>query len=317
MSAKFLDSNGLLYLWSKIKSLVSNKVDKVDGKGLSTNDYTTTEKNKLSGIEAGANKYSHPLDYDRIDTEFYFRKLKFNEYGHLVGTENVTKADITALGIPAQDTTYSAATTSAAGLMSASDKSKLDGIASEANKYSLPTASSSTLGGVKIGSNISISSGTISVANASTSAKGVVQLSNNIDGTSETTAATTKAVTDAYDKGVAAYNLASSKQSPATTLSGYGITDAYTKTEVDSKLTSAVKYKGTKASYSALPTSGNVTGDMWNITAADKTNGIKAGDNVVWNGTGWDVQSGTVDLTGCVQTSDAITNAEIDTIVAS
>lgn len=39
-----------------INSSLSGKVDKVDGKGLSTNDYTTDEKNKLAGIEAGANK---------------------------------------------------------------------------------------------------------------------------------------------------------------------------------------------------------------------------------------------------------------------
>lgn len=39
---------------------IGNKVDKVDGKGLSTNDYTTDEKNKLSGVEVGANNYSLP-----------------------------------------------------------------------------------------------------------------------------------------------------------------------------------------------------------------------------------------------------------------
>lgn len=39
-----------------IVNQIGNKVDKVDGKGLSTNDYTTAEKNKLSGIETGANK---------------------------------------------------------------------------------------------------------------------------------------------------------------------------------------------------------------------------------------------------------------------
>ncbi|MDE7309821.1 MAG: phage tail protein [Lachnospiraceae bacterium] len=39
---------------------VSNKVDKVSGKGLSSNDYTTAEKNKLSGIAANANNYTHP-----------------------------------------------------------------------------------------------------------------------------------------------------------------------------------------------------------------------------------------------------------------
>jgi len=54
-------------------------------------------------------------------------------------TGAITKADIVALGIPAQDTTYSNATTSAAGLMSASDKTKLDGIETGANNYTHPT----------------------------------------------------------------------------------------------------------------------------------------------------------------------------------
>ena len=49
--SKFLDNNGVLYLWQKIKAAF---VAKESGKGLSTNDYTTTEKNKLAGIAAGA-----------------------------------------------------------------------------------------------------------------------------------------------------------------------------------------------------------------------------------------------------------------------
>lgn len=53
--------------------------------------------------------------------------------------------------ISATDTTYSAATQSVAGLMSAADKKKLDGIAEGANKYSLPLAASGTRGGVQIG----------------------------------------------------------------------------------------------------------------------------------------------------------------------
>jgi len=60
----YLDSDGVLYLWQKIKAKITdaikNKVDKVDGKGLSTNDYTTAEKTKLAGIVDGANKYVHP-----------------------------------------------------------------------------------------------------------------------------------------------------------------------------------------------------------------------------------------------------------------
>ena len=61
------------------------------------------------------------------------------------------------------NTTYGTATTTANGLMSSSDKSKLDGVAANANNYSLPAATSSVLGGVKTGSNITNSSGTISI----------------------------------------------------------------------------------------------------------------------------------------------------------
>lgn len=56
-------------------------------------------------------------------------------------------------------TTTAVATTSANGLMSSTDKSKLDGIAANANNYSLPTASSSTLGGVKTTSTVTSTSG--------------------------------------------------------------------------------------------------------------------------------------------------------------
>lgn len=45
---------------STITEALSNKVDKISGKGLSTNDYTTEEKAKLEGIEENANNYTHP-----------------------------------------------------------------------------------------------------------------------------------------------------------------------------------------------------------------------------------------------------------------
>lgn len=47
---KFLDDSGLLYFWQKIKEKLSGKVDKVEGKGLSTNDYTNTDKAKVDKI---------------------------------------------------------------------------------------------------------------------------------------------------------------------------------------------------------------------------------------------------------------------------
>ena len=71
---------------------------------------------------------------------------------------------------PDTNTTYGAATQSAAGLMSAADKKKLDNVAAGANAYSLPTATASVLGGVKTGSNITNSGGTISITKANVTA---------------------------------------------------------------------------------------------------------------------------------------------------
>lgn len=53
MANNFLDKDGLLYLWQKIKNKF---VAQETGKGLSSNDYTTGEKTKLSGIAEGATK---------------------------------------------------------------------------------------------------------------------------------------------------------------------------------------------------------------------------------------------------------------------
>lgn len=51
-----LNDRNLNQLQTNVENALDDKVDKIEGKGLSTNDYTTTEKNKLAGIEAGANK---------------------------------------------------------------------------------------------------------------------------------------------------------------------------------------------------------------------------------------------------------------------
>lgn len=160
-----------------------------------------------------------------------------------------------------------------------------------------------------VGTNVDVSGGKISVKNGTTNQKGVVQLSSATDDTSTTKAATPSAVKAAYD-------LAAGKQSPATSLAGYGIADAYTKDEVDAKMSSALEYKGSKDTYADLPTTGNKKGDVWNIVNADAAHGVNAGDNVAWNGTTWDVLAGTMDLSAYMLAEDlvAISNAELDNI---
>lgn len=88
---------------SNITQLQTQKVDKVEGKGLSTNDYTTPEKNKLAAIEAEANKYILPAA-----TASALGGVKIGSNITLAdgGTISITKANVTsALGVD-PTTTY-------------------------------------------------------------------------------------------------------------------------------------------------------------------------------------------------------------------
>lgn len=104
---------------------LSGKVDKVAGKGLSTNDYTTAEKTKLAGIAEGANEYVHP-SHTAATSGLY--KITVDALGHVIAVTKVTKEDITGLGIPGTNTTYGLASTTANGLMSKEDYAKLNGM---------------------------------------------------------------------------------------------------------------------------------------------------------------------------------------------
>lgn len=70
------------------------------------------------------------------------------------------------------------------------------------------------------------------------------------------------------------------------------------------KLTGVMKYAGQVDNYSDLADMTKNKGDVWNIVNADSEHGIKAGDNVAWNGTDWDDLSGTVDLSIYAEKAD-------------
>ena len=120
---------------------------------------SAADKTKLDGIAENANNYTHP-GYTAQASGLY--KVTVDSTGHVSAAAAVDKSDITALGIPESDTTYSAATTSAEGLMSAADKTKLDGVTAGANKYTHPryTARASGLYKVTVDSTGHVSAAT-------------------------------------------------------------------------------------------------------------------------------------------------------------
>ena len=101
--------------------------------------------------EVGSTYVEVKLEQDAPSTLYYYCSL----HSGMGGTINVGS------------TSYSNATTSADGLMSSADKTKLDGVSTSANNYTLPTASSSTLGGIKIGTGLSIDGSGVVTASGS------------------------------------------------------------------------------------------------------------------------------------------------------
>lgn len=225
--AKYLDNDGLLYLWQKIKNVfatkdaLDGKVDKVTGKGLSTNDYTTAEKDKLNGIQGGA-QINPKVQVDEHNREIL---------GYLLDNDH--------------------------GVLSMwySDTTSPDG-------------------------------GFITVPLASTAQEAIGSLSEALAGK-----------VDAEDgKGLSTNDYTTAEKNK---LAAFGAASTYA---LKTDITNMYKYKGSVATVSALPSSGNTTGDVYNVEAT--------GMNYAWNGTAWDAL-------GEIFTITSISNSDIDTIVAS
>ena len=136
-----LDDNALRRVWAKIKA---GFVAKETGKGLSTNDYTTAEKQKLAGIAEGASTYTHPAYTARTGKPTGNQTPGFGE----TFTVSQIKSDATGHVTAATDRTVTVpddvATNENDGLMSATDKAKLDGIDAGANAYTHPAYTART-----------------------------------------------------------------------------------------------------------------------------------------------------------------------------
>ena len=224
--AKYLDNDGLLYLWQKIKNVfatkdsLNDKVDKVTGKGLSTNDYTTDEKNKLHGIQVEA-QVNPQVMVDGNSREILGYSVN-DDIGALIMYYSDTSPDGEAIAVPL----------------------------------------------------------------ASAAQVAIQSLSNALAGK-----------VDAEDgKGLSTNDYTTAEKNK---LAAFGAASTYA---LKTDITNMYKYKGSVATVSALPSSDNTTGDVYNVEAT--------GMNYAWNGTAWDAL-------GEIFTITSISNGEIDTIVAS
>lgn len=308
MADKFVK---LAQLGTFLKNLKNIFVQKDGSKVLSDNNYTTAEKNKLAGISPNANAYTLPTASTSVLG------------GVKIGT-NVAISD----GAISVDLSGKVDKISGKGLSSndytTSEKTKLAGL----SNYTLPIASASALGGIKIGSNLSISadgvlSATQGAVDLSAYAKKATTLAGYgiadakiSNGTITLGAASIKPLTAHqsladYAKTVdiaSTYATKASvptKTSQITNDSNFVSSDTLENYALKSDVASAVIYKGSVDNYSDLPSTGVQVGWMYNIVNADSSHGINAGDNVVYNGNTWDNYNGLIII-------DSATDAEIN-----
>lgn len=124
----WLDRAGAVHLWKTIEAILGTKVDKIEGFGLSSNDYTTEEKKKLAslsdpkpattennglmssadkakldGIEAKANNYTHPV-YEPKQAGVY--RISVDNTGHVATADKMTADELKAEGVSPIDHTH-------------------------------------------------------------------------------------------------------------------------------------------------------------------------------------------------------------------
>lgn len=320
MAKNYLGNTSLKYLWGRIQALF---VAKETGKGLSTNDYTTEEKNKLAGL----NNYTLPAaKSDTLGGIKVGAGLSVTDDGILSATGGGTADAVewdNVIGKPTkvsefendsnfQTDTQVASTVNAAVEAKATEtKEYVDGqLATKADSVHKHTKSDITDFPTNV-SEFTNDSGYQTAANVEStlSSKGYL------------TAVPDEYVTDTELSGKGYQT--SSQVETAISTKGY-VTDAQVTTKLNdyakkADIASVYKYKGTVSTYAELPSSDQQIGDTYNVETADAEHNVKAGDNVSWNGTAWDVLAGTVDLSGYVEDADLveITTEEIDDIIAS
>ena len=157
----YLDYDGLALYDEKIKQLIDGKVDKDGAKVLSTNDYTTAEKNKLAGITSGAEPNQNAFSTVVVAGTSLAADSKTDTLTITAG-DNVTLTPTAAsdsFTIAATDTTYPQATATTGGVLTDAQAVKLNGIATGATKNSATTTTPKMDGTATVGTETAYAKG--------------------------------------------------------------------------------------------------------------------------------------------------------------
>ena len=289
MAKNYLDQTGLALVWAKIKELVSTKVDKETGKGLSTNDYTTAEKNKLNDVASGAQV--NVIETVKVNNTALTPLSKAVNITVPTKTSDITNDSgfITSADVPegaaASTTTPKMNGTAAVGTEMAFARG--DHV-HPSDTSRVPTTRK--VAGHALSTDVTLVKSDVGLGNVDNTADVDKPIS-----TAQQTALDNK-VDKVTGKGLSTNDYTTAEKNK---LAAFGAASTYA---LKTDITNIYKYKGSVATVSPLPSSDNTTGDVYNVESS--------GMNYAWDGTAWDAL-------GEIFTITSISNGDIDTIVAS
>lgn len=323
--AKYLDNDGVLYLWNKVKALFNKGITglKVSGrtitytKGDGSTGTITTQDTTYGVVSKTANGLAPMLPNESTTTKYLRQDGSWvvppnTTYSNMTGATSSAAGKAGLVPAPAAgkqtsflrgdgtwviptDTKYNVATQSENGLMSSTDKIKLDGIATGANKTVVDSSMSDT--STNPVQNKIVKAYVDDKIPTAPSSNGIYYMIANVssDGNVKDIDWRIPDVATSNHDGFMSAEMAS-KLNQFQSASSYAL---------KSDITNMYKYKGSVTNASSLPTSGQNVGDTYNIVNAS-TYG-PAGTNVSWDGSKWDALGGLFEI-------ESITNAELDEI---
>ena len=194
-------------------------------------------------------------------------------------SKSATAASSSATNAASSATSASDSASSAASSAASASDSK-----DKASEYKTSASGSAT----------AAASSASSASTAATNAKAAMNTANTAASSASTSATNASTSASNASKAEVAAKTAQAEAEKARDDANSAVT----------KLTGVMKYAGQVDNYSDLADKTKNKGDVWNIVNADTEHGIKAGDNVAWNGTDWDDLSGTVDLSIYAEKAD-------------
>lgn len=337
MAKKYLDNEGLLYFWTKIKSYF---VKQESGKGLSTNDLTNTlksnynsaythsttahapsnaEKNTIVGVQKNGVDVSIDANSRKVNITVPTKTSDITNDSGFITTSDIPEGAAASTTSPKMDGTATIGTELAFARgdhVHPSDSTKVDKVSGKGlstNDYT--TTEKNKLSGIDAGAEVNV----INTIKVNGAAQTVTSKSVNIAVPTNNNQLTNGAgyqTSSQVESAITAKGYQTSAQvEAAITAKGYATT-----TEVASAVAGAAHLKREKLTSSTLPAVGTAdVNTIYMLPIADANGDNKFTEWMVINGAWEKIGSSDVDLTGYVQDSDlnAITNGEIDTVVAS